>query len=74
MNITSEMNMHNCQLCKKEWLGRCYGKLRGKDVSMENKPCSDYEFGGTQERLNQIEQQREYMEMQAMYEANELEV
>lgn len=27
---------HNCHLCKKEWLGRCFGsKHHGMDVSME---------------------------------------
>lgn len=27
---------HNCHLCKKEWLGRCFGsKHYGMDVSME---------------------------------------
>ena len=26
MHITHEMNMHNCQLCRKEWLGRYFGK------------------------------------------------
>lgn len=35
MHITHEMNMHNCQLCRKEWLGRCFGKKYGKDVSVD---------------------------------------
>ena len=39
MHITHEMNMHNCQLCRKEWLGRCFGKKYGKDVSVDNEPC-----------------------------------
>ena len=39
MHITKEMNMHNCQLCRKEWLGRCFGKKYGKDVSVDNEPC-----------------------------------
>lgn len=55
MHITSEMNQHNCQLCKKEWLGRCLGASYGKDVSIENEPCSSYIFGGTDERLKEIE-------------------
>ena len=54
-NITPEMNMHNCQLCNKEWLGRCLGKHYGKDVSVNNKPCDCYEFGGSKERLKEIE-------------------
>lgn len=55
MNITHEMNMHNCQLCKKEWLGRCFGKKYGKDVSVDNEPCKCYKFGGSKERLKEIE-------------------
>lgn len=54
-NITHEMNKHNCQLCQLEYLGRCFGKYRGKDVSVENEPCEDYKFGGTEERLLEIE-------------------
>lgn len=54
--ITPEMNMHNCQLCRKEWLGRCVGKYRGKDVSLDNEPCDSYEFAGTAQRLKEIEQ------------------
>lgn len=49
------MNMHNCQLCRKEWLGRCFGKKYGKDVSVDNEPCKCYEFGGSEERLKEIE-------------------
>jgi len=55
LNITHEMNMHNCQLCKKEWLGRCFGKKYGKDVSVDNEPCKCYKFGGSKERLKEIE-------------------
>ena len=55
MYITKEMNMHNCQLCRKEWLGRCFGKKYGKDVSVDNEPCKCYEFGGSEERLKEIE-------------------
>lgn len=55
MHITHEMNMHNCQLCRKEWLGRCFGKKYGKDVSVDNEPCKCYEFGGSKERLKEIE-------------------
>lgn len=55
MHITKEMNMHNCQLCRKEWLGRCFGKKYGKDVSVDNEPCKCYEFGGSEERLKEIE-------------------
>lgn len=55
MHITHEMNMHNCQLCRKEWLGRCFGKKCGKDVSVDNEPCKCYEFGGSEERLKEIE-------------------
>jgi hypothetical protein len=55
MHITHEMNMHNCQLCRKEWLGRCFGKKYGKDVSVDNEPCKCYEFGGSEERLKEIE-------------------
>nr|DAT99381.1 MAG TPA: hypothetical protein [Caudoviricetes sp.] len=55
MHITPGQNKHNCQLCrKKEWLGRCFGKKYGKDVSVNNQPCKCYEFGGTQERLKKI--------------------
>ena len=53
--ITKEMNMHNCQLFRKEWLGRCFGKKYGKDVSVDNEPCKCYEFGGSEERLKEIE-------------------
>ncbi len=53
--ITYEMNKHNCQLCKKEWLGRCLGSHYGKDVSVDNEPCEDYDFGGSAERLAEIE-------------------
>lgn len=57
MTITHEMNMHNCQLCTNEWLGRCYyEKHYGKDVSLDNEPCYSYEFGGTEHRLKEIEQ------------------
>lgn len=46
---------HNCHLCKKEWLGRCFGKYQGKDVSVNDTPvCSEYEFSGTQEKLEAI--------------------
>lgn len=55
MHITHEMNMHNCQLCRKEWLGRCFGKKYGKDVSVDNELCKCYEFGGSEERLKEIE-------------------
>ena len=55
MHITKKMNMHNCQLCRKEWLGRCFGKKYGKDVSVDNEPCKCYEFGGSEERLKEIE-------------------
>lgn len=55
MHITHKMNMHNCQLCKKEWLGRCFGKKYGKDVSVDNEPCKCYEFDGSKERLKEIE-------------------
>lgn len=57
MHITPEQNKHNCQLCRKEWLGRCFGKKYGKDVSVNNQPCKCYEFGGTQERLAEIERE-----------------
>ena len=64
---------HNCHLCKKEWLGRCFGsKHYGMDVSMvgdrnENKRihgewadgdmpiCEEYEYGGSEEHLREIE-------------------
>lgn len=39
----------------KEWLGRCFGKKYGKDVSVDNEPCKCYEFGGSEERLKEIE-------------------
>lgn len=55
MHITHEMNMHNCQLCRKEWFGRCFGKKYGKDVSVDNELCKCYEFGGSEERLKEIE-------------------
>lgn len=59
MHITKEMNMHNCQLCRKEWLGRCFGKKYEKDVSVDNEPCKYYEFGGSEERLKEIENNME---------------
>ena len=50
------MNRHNCQLCKYEFLGRClYENNYGKDVSLENEPCSNYKFAGSPERLKEIE-------------------
>lgn len=55
LHITHEMNMHNCQLCRKEWLGRCFGKKYGKDVSVDNEPCKCYEFGGSKERIKEFE-------------------
>ena len=54
MYISPDLIMHNCQLCKKEWLGRCFGNHYGQDVSMNNEPCAGYEFGGTAERLQEI--------------------
>ena len=43
---------HNCHLCKKEWLGRCFGKYHGKDVSVNDTPvCDEYKFGGSEEKL-----------------------
>lgn len=57
MRITHEMNMHNCLLCKNEWLGRCcHEKHYGKDVSVDNEPCDSYEYCGTEQRLKEIEQ------------------
>lgn len=45
-------------MCKSEWLGRCFnGSNYGKDVSVDNEPCNSYEFGGTQERLSEIEKE-----------------
>lgn len=55
MNITHDMNKHNCQLCKFEWLGRCMGQHYGADVSVDNEPCAYYVFGGSEERLKEIE-------------------
>ena len=51
---------HNCHLCKKEWLGRCFGlKHYGKDVSLDDEPvCEEYEFGGSVERLREIEEMK----------------
>lgn len=48
---------HNCHLCKKEWLGRCFGsKHYGIDVSVNDTPvCDEYEFGGSQEKLEAIQ-------------------
>lgn len=57
MYISYEMNKHNCQLCKHEFLGRCLGKKYGEDVSLDNEPCDEYEFGGTEARLHEIESQ-----------------
>ena len=53
--ISPEENRHNCQLCEYEWLGRCFNKYCGKDVSMDNEPCEFYSFGGSEERLAEIE-------------------
>ena len=65
MHITPEQNKHNCQLCKSEWLGRCFNDSNhGKDVSVDNEPCNSYEFGGTQERLSEIEKE----EVKRLYE------
>ena len=47
---------HNCHLCKKEWLGRCFGKYHGKDVSVNDMPiCEEYVYGGSEEYLKEIE-------------------
>ena len=47
---------HNCHLCKKEWLGRCFGKHYGKDVSVDDTPvCDEYVYGGSKEHLEEIE-------------------
>lgn len=47
---------HNCHLCKKEWLGRCFGKFYGKDVSVDDMPiCEEYVYGGSEEHLVEIE-------------------
>lgn len=57
--ITDEMNMHNCQLCENEWLGRCLcanTEYYGNDVSYHNEPCKYYVFSGTEQRLKEIEQ------------------
>ncbi len=54
-HITHEMNMHNCQLCQSEWLGRCLGEHYGADVSVDNEPCNHYKFAGSPERLKEIE-------------------
>ena len=56
MHITHEMNKHNCQLCKYEFLGRCL--KNGEDVSWDNEPCDEYEFAGTKERLQEIESRK----------------
>jgi len=49
---------HNCHLCKNEWLGRCFGKYHGKDVSVEDMPiCEEYIYGGIEDHLREIEQQ-----------------
>ncbi|MDO5540589.1 MAG: hypothetical protein Q4F83_11055 [Eubacteriales bacterium] len=55
------MKGHNCHLCKKEWIGRCFDRKHyGKDVSVDDTPiCSEYEFGGTEERLREIKSQTE---------------
>ena len=55
MHIGPSENKHNCQLCKKEFLCRCHGKYYGKDVWTDNEPCDEYEFGGSEERLMEIE-------------------
>jgi hypothetical protein len=52
---------HNCHLCKKEWLGRCFGSQNyGKDVSLSGRTdvpiCSEYEYGGSEEHLKEIEE------------------
>jgi len=47
---------HNCHLCKKEWLGRCFGKYHDKDVSVNDMPiCDEYVYGGSDEHLKEIE-------------------
>lgn len=47
---------HNCHLCKKEWLGRCFGKYYGKDISVDDIPiCDEYVYGGSEEHLKEIE-------------------
>ena len=52
MNIRAE---HNCHLCKKEWLGRCFGSKYGEDVSVNDTPvCDSYEFGGSDDKLKLI--------------------
>lgn len=54
-HITPEMNLHNCQLCQSEYLGRCLGEHYGIDVSENNEPCTHYKFAGSLERLKEIE-------------------
>lgn len=49
---------HNCQLCKREWLGRCMsGEYHGEDVSVKNRApyCHYYSYGGTELHLKEIE-------------------
>ena len=47
---------HNCHLCSYEWLGRCFGKHYGKDVSVDDMPiCTDYKYSGSDEKLKEIE-------------------
>lgn len=57
-HIEPNDNKHNCQLCGKEFLGRCHCDKTdrfGKDVSMKNTPCEYYDFKGTDKRLKKIE-------------------
>lgn len=55
-NETMRRCEHNCHLCKKEWLGRCFGKHHGKDISVDDMPvCDEYIYGGSEEHLKEIE-------------------
>lgn len=61
---------HNCHLCKKEWLGRCFGSQHyGEDVSVKDLPiCNEYEYGGSLEHLDEI---RKAMELGVTHLATE---
>lgn len=50
---------HNCMLCKKEWLGRCFSASHyGEDVgaTRDYNICKYYIFGGSEETLKEIEE------------------
>lgn len=47
---------HNCWLCKKEWLSRCFGETHYGEAVDDDMICEEYVFGGSEERLREIQE------------------